>query len=385
MVDGLCSIHLIPPEEVEEENYFFRLSRYADQLHELIATDRYRVIPETRKNEVLSFISRGLQDFSISRSQERARGWGVPVPGDPTQVMYVWFDALSNYITALDYADDGDLYEKYWVQNPHRVHCVGKDIIRFHAIYWPAMLLSAGVPLPEALFVHGFINLGGTKVSKSLGNVVDPFEMVREYGQDAVRYFLLRGINPTIDTDFTLKSFEARYNADLANDLGNLVNRTVSMIGRYRAGAIPAPAERTPIEEALRRVAAESVAGVQSALDRYDPQHALDAVWDLVTRANRYVEEAAPWTLSRAAREGDASAEGRLDTALATLAEAVRLISALLEPFIPDTAGQILAQLGVSEAPGSWDARLQWGRTLGGTQVGTARPLFPRLEAVGAS
>jgi methionyl-tRNA synthetase len=247
------------------------------------------------------------------------------------------------------------------------------------------MLISAGVPLPETLFVHGFINFGGTKVSKSLGNVVDPFEMVREYGQDAVRYFLLRGVNPITDTDFTLENFEARYNADLANDLGNLVNRTVSMIGRYRSGIIPNARGETPIEQDLQSVAVASVAGMQAAVDRYDPQRALDAVWELITRTNRYVEEAAPWTLSRAARQGDGSAEGRLDTALATLAESVRLISALLEPFIPDTAGQILAQLGSGESPGTWEARLQWGSTLAGARVGAARPLFPRLEAVGAS
>jgi methionyl-tRNA synthetase len=381
IVDGLCPIHLIPPELVEEENYFFRLSRYADRLYELISTDRYRIIPETRKNEVLSFISRGLLDFSISRSQERARGWGVPVPGDPSQVMYVWFDALSNYITALDYGDDGDLYETYWVQNPHRVHCVGKDIIRFHAVYWPAMLLSAGVPLPEALFVHGFINIGGAKISKSLGNVIDPVQLLGQYGREALRYFLLGAVHPTSDTDFTLDSFESRYNANLANDLGNLLNRTVSMIGRYRGGAIPPARETTATEESIRAVTVSSVEGLFGALDRYDPQRALDAVWELVTRSNRYVEETAPWTLSKAAKGGDDAADRRLDTALATLAESVRIVGALLEPFLPETAEQILTQLGVREPAAAWRERLTWGTTLTGVVVGTPRPIFPRLEA----
>jgi methionyl-tRNA synthetase len=379
MIDGLCAIHLIPPEEVEEENYFFRLSKYGDQLEELISSDRYRIIPETRKNEVLSFIRRGLRDFSISRSQERARGWGVPVPGDPSQVIYVWFDALANYITALDYANDGDLYETYWVMNPNRTHCIGKDIIRFHAIYWPAMLLSAGVPLPKTLFVHGFINSGGAKLSKSSGVVIDPAELSDRYGAEALRYYLLRGVNPTADTDYTPKNFEARYNADLANDLGNLLNRTVSMIGRYRGGVVPQPAEPGDLERSVAEVATRAIEQTCAALDRYDPQSALEATWELVTRTNRYVEESVPWQLSKAARNGDASADRQLDTALATLAQSLMTISALLEPFLPTTAERINAQLGFEGAV-TWEKRLSWEPLPPGTQVGTPQPIFPRLE-----
>jgi methionyl-tRNA synthetase len=380
MIDGLCAIHLIPPEEVEEENYFFRLSKYGEQLEEIISTDRYRIIPETRKNEVLSFIRRGLRDFSISRSQERARGWGVPVPGDPSQVIYVWFDALANYITALDYANDGDLYQKYWVQNPNRIHCIGKDIIRFHAIYWPAMLLSAGVPLPKTLFVHGFINSGGAKLSKSSGVVIDPAEMIASYGEEALRYYLLRGVNPTSDTDYTVLNFESRYNADLANDLGNLLNRAVSMIGRYRGGDVPTPAETGDLERLVAEVAARAVKTTLAALDRYDPQTALEATWELVTRTNRYVEESAPWQLSKAARNGDASADSRLDTALATLAQSLKTISALLEPFLPTTAERIRGQLGFDGAV-TWQERLAWAPLPPGTHVGAPQPIFPRLEA----
>jgi methionyl-tRNA synthetase len=371
MVDGLCSIHLIPPEEVEEENYFFRLSRYADQLHELIATDRYRVIPETRKNEVLSFISRGLQDFSISRSQERARGWGVPVPGDPTQVMYVWFDALSNYITALDYADDGDLYEKYWVQNPHRVHCVGKDIIRFHAIYWPAMLLSAGVPLPEALFVHGFINLGGTKVSKSLGNVVDPFEMVREYGQDAVRYFLLRGINPTIDTDFTLKSFEARYNADLANDLGNLAQRSLSMIARNCGGAMPQPGALSSNDQAILRSADSMISAARSAMATQQLHQVLNTAWGVVAEANRYFAGEAPWSLAKTDPQ-------RMGTVLYVTAEVTRQIAILAQPFMPSACAKLLDILGVPANEREFATLGGEHRIAAGTKLPAPTPVFPR-------
>ncbi|MBV9279353.1 MAG: methionine--tRNA ligase, partial [Chloroflexi bacterium] len=383
LIDGLCPEHGTPPDLIEEENHFFRLSRYTDQLYDLIASDRYRVVPETRKNEVLSFIARGLQDFSVSRSQERARGWGIPVPGDPSQVIYVWFDALANYITALDYADEGELYRRYWLENPHRVHVIGKGIIRFHAIYWPAMLLSAGVPLPEMLFVHGYINVSGAKISKSLGNVVDPVELVQTWGTDAVRYYLLRGVSPTGDANFSPDYFEARYNADLANDLGNLLNRTVSMIGRYRAGAIPGAGEASDLERSVREVAARAPQVVQQAMDRYDPQAALDAVWELVTRANKYVEESAPWALARTAHSGDGEADARLSTALYTLAESLRIIAALLEPFLPGTAGKILDQLGVRTEGGiDWQTRLQWGGTAPGTTVSRAQPIFPRLEQV---
>src|SRR5579859_3966909 len=215
LVDGLCPEHFTKPDVVEEENYFFRLSRYQDQLLDLIESDTLRIEPRTRRNEVLSFLRMGLEDFSISRSVARAHGWGVPVPGDPDQVMYVWFDALGNYITALGYADEGPLYQEYWINNPNRVHVIGKGIIRFHAVYWPAMLLSAGVALPTTIFVHGYVTVGGEKISKSLGNVIDPVEIANQYGTDALRYYLLREIPATDDGDFTLERFIRAYNVDL--------------------------------------------------------------------------------------------------------------------------------------------------------------------------
>ncbi len=389
LVDGLCPDHLIPPEEVEEENYFFRLSRYGDRLEELIASDRLHIIPTTRKNEVLSFIRQGLKDFSVSRSRERAHGWGISVPGDPSQVMYVWFDALTNYITALDYAQDGALYRQYWEHNPNRVHALGKNVIKFHAIYWPAMLLSAGVPLPCREFVHGFINLDDKKMSKSLGNVIDPEELLSTYGAEAVRYYLLRAASPTGDSNFSSEGLEARYNADLANDLGNLLNRTVSMIARYRGGTIgpntgnaggPSTGRAADLECSVQDLASSVLGQVEQAMDAYDPQTALDSIWELVTRTNKYVEESAPWTLSKAERGGDVEAQARLDTALATLAEAVRIIGVLLEPFLPTASRQIAGQMGTSEIAGSWRARLQWGRIEPGTTVGQAKPIFPRLE-----
>lgn len=384
--DGLCPEHGIAPQLVEEDNYFFRLSRHADQLHELISSDRVRIIPDFRKNEVLSFIAQGLQDFSISRSQIRAHGWGVPVPDDPSQVMYVWFDALTNYISAIDYADEGKRYAHYWMENAHRVHALGKGVIRFHAVYWPAMLLSAGLPLPETEFVHGYVNIAGIKMSKSLGNTVDPAELVRMYGRDAVRYFVLRGISPTRDADFIdVEGFhdqlKARYNADLANDLGNLVNRTVNMIGRFGAGVVPTPDKRFALDTSVEELATSLPERVHVAMVAYNPQFALETIWELVTRTNKYVEETAPWTLAKLTRGGDAGASQQLDRVLYTLAEAVRVIATLLEPFVPDTAHRMRQQLGLSSnSTGTWIEQLRWGQIPTGTRVAAPEPLFPRLE-----
>lgn len=380
--DGLCPEHRIPLELVEEENYFFRLSRYQGALAHAIDSGTLRIIPETRRNEVRAFIARGLEDFSISRTRARARGWGIPVPDDPNQVMYVWFDALANYITALGYAHDADLYRRYWVENPHRVHVIGKGILRFHAVYWPAMLLSAGEPLPTTIVVHGYLTIGGEKMSKSLGNVVDPAELTARYGADAVRYWMLREVPSTQDADYTDEKLERRYNADLANDLGNLLNRTVSMIRRYRAGVVPSPDGPDPTDEDLRAVAAGLYDAIEQAMGRdFDPQAALVAIWDVVARTNRYVEKRAPWSLAKAERSGDATAAARLDTTLYHLAEALRVIAQALRPFLPGTAECIAGQIGfVLETP-SWPAAFTWGQLPPGTQVSEPRPIFPRIGA----
>jgi methionyl-tRNA synthetase len=380
LVDGLCPEHLIRPEEVQESNYFFRLSRYQDRLEALISSDTYRVIPEHRKNEVLSFIRSGLRDFSISRSYERARGWGIPVPGDEKQVMYVWFDALSNYITALGYADEDDLYRRYWLENDRRTHAIGKGIIRFHAVYWPAMLMSAGVPVPTALFVHGYYTVEGQKMSKSLGNSIDPVDMVRRYGTDALRYFFLAATPPTGDTDFSIEAFESRYNADLANDLGNLVNRTVSMIGRYREGVVPEGASQAVPDREIGERAEHLKDEVGEAMRALDFQGALDGIWEVISRANKYIEQQAPWKLNSAATgEGPESVQAgqRLDAVLFTLAETLRLISLHLEPFVPETAAKMRQQLGLESGAGV----PRWGEMPAGTHVSKPEPIFPRLEA----
>jgi methionyl-tRNA synthetase len=382
LVDGLCPEHFIPPEVVEEENYFFRLSRYGDQLRELIESDQLRIVPQTRKNEVLSFIRMGLQDFSVSRTKVRAHGWGIPVPSDPEQVMYVWFDALGNYITALGYADDAPLYQRYWLNNPNRTHVIGKGIIRFHAVYWPAMLLAAGVPLPTTIFVHGYVTVDGVKIGKSLGNVIDPVELVRQYGAAAVRYYLLREVPATEDGDFTLERFIRAHNTDLADQLGNLLNRVLNMLGRYYDGAVPAPTLREAVDETLIALAEGLPARVDAAMQRFAPNDALAAIWELVAAANKYVGDVEPWTLAKRVKAGDAAAEARLATALYNLAEALRLIAYYVAPFLPSVAEGIAAQLGIAlqERP-VWAEVTRWGQLPAGTKTQPGAVLFPKLEA----
>ncbi|MFI5274507.1 MAG: methionine--tRNA ligase [Ktedonobacterales bacterium] len=382
LVEGMCPEHGTPLEVVNEENYFFRLSRYQQQLDDLISSDTLRIVPQTRKNEVLSFIRGGLQDFSISRSRARARDWGIPVPGDPSQVIYVWFDALDNYITALGYADNGPLFQRYWLENPHRVHVIGKGIIRFHAIYWPAMLLSAHVPLPSDILVHGYITVDGTKMSKSLGNVVDPLALTQEFGADAVRYFFLRAIPTTEDSDFTLERFIRTINADLADRLGNLLNRTVSMVGRYFGGVVPAPGELEDVDRALQATAAQVAERVAPALGRYAVHEALAVIWELVDAANKYVEETAPWALAKQRKaEPEGVAAQRLGTVLYSLVEALRVIALHIAPFVPNASATIARQLGLPEEPtAEWRQVTAWGDYRPGTAVVPGPVLFAKHE-----
>lgn len=393
LVDGLCPEHRTPPELVEEENYFFRLSRYTDPLLDLIESGQLRVEPEKRRNEVLSFLRMGLADFSISRSHARAHGWGVPVPGDPDQVMYVWFDALGNYITALDYAGEGGLYRRYWSENPNRVHVIGKGILRFHAVYWPAMLLSAGVPLPTTIFVHGYVTVDGEKLSKSLGNAIDPVALTEAHGADAVRYYLLRHIRSTDDGDFTTERFIRAYNADLADQIGNLLSRTVGMVTRYYDGVVPAAAVPaavdTPESEADRQLISTGTglaARVDAAMEQFLTHEALAAIWDLVDVANKYVVTVEPWTLAKArknAADSDAAAaiDARLGTVLYNLVEALRLAALFAQPFIPHAAEGIAAQLGIDlGAEADWQAATRWGGYPAGTALQPSGVLFPKIE-----
>ena len=371
---GLCPEHLTRPELVQENNWFFRLSKYQDQLDELISSDTYRVVPGTRKNEILSFIRSGLRDFSVSRTTARARGWGVPVPDDPGQVMYVWFDACANYITALDYAHDGDLFRTFWLDNPTRVHAIGKGITRFHAVFWPAWLLSAGLPVPTSLFVHGYYTVEGRKMSKSLGNVVDPLELIERYGSEAVRYYFLGATSPTGDGDFSIQEFEARYNADLANDLGNLVNRSITMIRRYRAGVIPVLPELDERDKDLLERASILADNVSRAMEAFDFQLAVSEIWGVVSEANRYIESQAPWKLAKEEQSEPVSGD-RLSGVLSTLAQSLRLVALNLQPFLPETASQIANQLGLGDDALTPD--WIWHSDIA---VAEPVPIFPRLE-----
>jgi methionyl-tRNA synthetase len=381
LVDGLCPEHRTPPERIAEENWFFRLSQYRDPLLEVIESGRLRIEPDKRKNEVVSFLRGGLQDLSVSRSRERSRGWGVPVPGDPDQVMYVWFDALGNYITALDYAAGGDLYQRYWTGNPNRVHVIGKGITRFHAVYWPAFLLAAGEPLPTDIFVHGYVTVGGEKISKSLGNVIDPVALAESYGKDQLRYFLLAHIRSTDDGDFTFERFARAVNADLANQFGNLLNRTVNMIGRYFEGQVPTPGTSSVADAALVDAASNMAGAVDAAFESFLTHEAAAAIWNVIDRANKYLVIVEPWALAKLRAEPGAAGEeaaSRLATCLYTTAEALRLCSVLAAPIIPAASARALQQLGSPAL--QWPAAAAWGGLAPGTRVQPGEVLFPRIE-----
>ncbi|MEU3021036.1 methionine--tRNA ligase [Nocardiopsis sp. NPDC007018] len=374
LVGGKCPEHNVEPEKVSEHNYFFRLSRYQDRILEAIESGELKIVPESRRNEVASFVRSGLEDISISRSTSRARGWGIPVPEDPAQVMYVWIDALTNYINALRWTEGSEEYKRYWAEAGQRVHVVGKGVTRFHAVYWPAMLMSAGIALPTDVVVHGYITVQGQKISKSLGNGADPSELIERYGSDAIRYFLLADFTPFGDSDFSEERLISRYNTDLANGLGNLLNRSVSMIMRYRDGVVP---ESGPITDAERSLAEQVLASEQGsvvAMQGYDHRDAMSNIWALVRRSNAYVDERAPWHL---AKQGDDEA---LNTTLHHLVAAIRQIGRLLIPFLPGAAQSLLSQLGTDalKVPGTGE----WRQEITGTRLEKAPALFPRIEAV---
>jgi methionyl-tRNA synthetase len=352
--DGLCDEHGTAPDLVEEENWFFRLSAYQDQLVDLVESGRLRIEPASRRREVLAFLRAGLADFSASRSVARARGWGVPVPGDPEQVVYVWFDALANYITAPGYGTDSARFDRWW-NGGERVHVIGKGIIRFHAVYWPAILLSAGLSTPDTIFVHDYITVDGAKISKSAGNAEDPADIAQRYGSDALRWWLLSEVAGSGDTDFTAARLVNRANEDLANNLGNLINRTASMVHRYRGGVVPSSTVDSRDAAALRRVRANAGATIDAALAEFDFRRAVEAVTAIGDAGNRYVEAVRPWDLARGADTE------KLDAVLAELVATGRDIAVHLAPFLPAAAGRIELQCGPSLLP-------------------EPHPVFPRLQ-----
>jgi methionyl-tRNA synthetase len=369
--DGRCPEHETEPELVNEENWFFRLSRYAAPLREAISTGRLRIEPAGRRNEVLALIDGGLADFSVSRPAGRAGGWGIPVPGDPDQVVYVWFDALCNYVTALGYGQDGPVhggaYRRWWAGPGNRVHLLGKGVLRFHAVYWPAMLLASGQQLPTGLFVHDYLTAGGRKISKSgagaaaLGHgALEPAALAAEYGADAVRWWLLREVPRVGDTDFTVERLVARADDELANGLGNLVNRVIAMIHRYRAGRIPESVPVPPDGEDLDAAIRQAGDLVRAALAEFDFRQATEAVWAIADEGNRFVNRARPWDLAKA------DPAGRLDAVLYLLARACAVVGRELAPFLPDAAARVTARFtpgreGRLPAPGPVFRRLARG------------------------
>src|SRR5436305_6849398 len=374
LVAGKCPNHpSLSPEWLEEENYFFALSKYRDQLLAYIDAHPEFIVPVIRRAEIVSLLRQGLRDFSVSRPvRPGAPAWGIPVPGDEQHVIYVWFDALTNYLTAVGFPDDTAQFEHYW---PADAHVIGKDITRFHCLYWPAMLLSAGLPLPRQVAVHGFITLEGQRISKTTGNIVDPVELVDEFGADAVRYYLLRNLSFASDGDFSRARLIQRYNDELAKDLGNLLNRVVTMIQRYRGGSIPAPGPTGDLEIDLQRVATETRQQAETALEAWEIGNALNIIWRFVRRTNQYLEQSEPWRLASQPEK-----QAQLNTVLYSAAEAMRLLAVYLAPFIPGASHRIMSQLGldtVSEA--AWTSEETWGsRTL--TSVKAGPLLFPRYE-----
>jgi methionyl-tRNA synthetase len=338
LADGRCPDHGTVPELVSEENWFFRLSRYAGQLRGLIADGTIRIEPAGRRNEVLALIDGGLEDFSVSRSTERARGWGIPVPDDPGQVIYVWWDALGNYLTALDYAVGGEDLDRWWTGASRRIHLLGKGVLRFHAVYWPAILLSAGEAVPTDIAVHGYLTENGRKISKSSGATVDPYDLVGTYGTDAVRWWLLREVPRGADADFTIDRLIRRANDELANGIGNLVNRVVSLIHRYRDGHVPVTSASAPDPDALAAAIGNAPGLIAEALEDFDFRRATEAVWRIADEANRYVNRTRPWDLAKA---GDRE---ELDAVLCALLLAGQAIGANLVPFLPDAAARITRQ-----------------------------------------
>ncbi|MBU1045660.1 methionine--tRNA ligase [Patescibacteria group bacterium] len=344
LIDGLCPEHETKPEIIEEENYFFKLSKYEKQLKNLIEKDILKIIPQTRKNEILGFLGKGLEDICISRSSERARNWGIPVPGDPSQKIWCWFDAVVNYVSALGYGSDDKNFEQWWQENNNKLHIIGKGILNFHALYWPAALLSAGLSLPNILFVHGYVTVGGQKMSKSLGNIVDPVGLVKKYGVDTVRYFFLREISPFEDGDFAYEKFEERYNADLAKGLGNLVARVLRLAQNPNVKIPMSNQIQNPnVKKEINRTKKD----YERALGEFKFNEALKAIWELIGFCDRYIEQERPWE----------DTENKLPV-INDLLLAIEEVAKLLEPFLPETSQKIITQLQLLEST----------------------PLFPRLD-----
>ena len=374
LVDGKCPLHGIEPELIKEENYFFKLSKYRERLIELYEMADTFVAPEARRNEVLGKVRQGLDDLSISRV---SFDWGIPIPWDPKHVIYVWVDALLNYVTAIGYGTGDGRFSTIW---PADIHLIGKDILWFHSVIWPAMLMALDLPLPKTVFAHGFLQVGGEKMSKTRLTGISPHTLLATFGSDGYRYYFLREINFGSDGNFSWESMVARYNSDLANDLGNLVARVLTMISRYLDGTIPAPVSDDELEDpdlALRETFSSSFRAMEAAVDDIAPHEAMKAAWSFVRKANAYVEEVTPWALAKDPQNGR-----RLEVVLYQLADALRLMAIVLSPAIPRAAQGLWERLGLpgEVAQRSYEMNARWGLLPSGASVTAGAALFPRLD-----
>lgn len=369
LVDGKCPDCGRPVEKMKEESYFFKLSKYQDQLLAYIEQNPDFIQPVSRRNEMINFIKQGLEDLCITRT---TFDWGIKVPFDDKHVVYVWFDALLNYFTGVGYGADEEKFKKFW---PASLHLVGKEIVRFHTIIWPIMLMAMGVELPKQVYGHGWLVVEGDKMSKSKGNVIDPLSLIDEFGADAIRYFLLREINLGSDGNFSRDALITRINADLANDLGNLLHRTVSMIEKYHGGIIHKTSVADELDQDLISLAAQTVESYQYAMDNMEINTAIKSVWTLISRTNKYIDETGPWLLAK-----DEAKAARLQAVMYNLAEVLRIVALLIAPFVPHTSPKIYKQLGLPVPAEFLLADAVWGGLPDGTTVQKGEPIYPRIE-----